>query len=70
MASSNSSNSTTLPTFITLSAFNIHKLTKDNYTTWKAQIVPYLLGLDLFGYIDGIIPKPVAIFLPQPQPLT
>ncbi|KAF5447766.1 hypothetical protein F2P56_033290 [Juglans regia] len=60
MASSNSSSSSTLPTFITPPAINMHKLTKDNYTTWKAQIVPYLLGFDLFGYVDGTIPKPSA----------
>jgi hypothetical protein len=47
-----SSNSAALHTFITAPTVNIHKLTKNNYTTWKAQVIPYFLGL------DGNIPKP------------
>jgi hypothetical protein len=29
------------------------KLTRDNYLLWKAQIVPYLCGQYLFGFING-----------------
>ena len=29
------------------------KLNRDNYLLWKAQIIPYLKGLHLFGFIDG-----------------
>jgi hypothetical protein len=53
-----SSSSTALPTFFTPPTVNIHELTKDNFTTWKAQVIPYFIGLDLFGYLDGTIPKP------------
>ena len=50
------------------------KLTRDNYLLWKAQIVPYLKGQHLFGFIDGTQPPPPQ-FLPlsttessQPRP--
>jgi hypothetical protein len=29
------------------------KLTRDNYLLWKAQIVPYLRGQHLFGFLDA-----------------
>jgi hypothetical protein len=29
------------------------KLNRGNYLTWKAQMVPYLRGHQVFGYIDG-----------------
>ena len=39
------------------------KLTRDNYLLWKAQILPYLKGQHLFGFVDGTqIPPPQ--FLP------
>ncbi|KAF5452112.1 hypothetical protein F2P56_027145 [Juglans regia] len=38
--------------FITL------KLTIDNYLLWKAQIVPFLKGHQLYGYVDRTLPKP------------
>ena len=41
------------------------KLTRDNYLLWKAQIVPYLKGQHLFGFINGTQPPP-----PQFLPLT
>lgn len=31
------------------------KLTHDNFLLWKAQIMPYLRGKYLFGYVDGTI---------------
>ena len=38
------------------------KLTKDNYLLWTAQVVPYLRGQRLYGYVDGtILPPPVYI---------
>uniref|UniRef100_A0A2N9IZQ3 Retrotransposon Copia-like N-terminal domain-containing protein n=1 Tax=Fagus sylvatica TaxID=28930 RepID=A0A2N9IZQ3_FAGSY len=36
------------------------KLTRDNYLLWKAQIVPYLRGQHLYGFIDGTKPAPVS----------
>uniref|UniRef100_A0A2N9EUK2 Reverse transcriptase Ty1/copia-type domain-containing protein n=1 Tax=Fagus sylvatica TaxID=28930 RepID=A0A2N9EUK2_FAGSY len=37
------------------------KLTRDNYLLWKAQIVPYLRGQYLFGFIDGSRPSPSPV---------
>uniref|UniRef100_A0A2N9EFQ8 Retrotransposon Copia-like N-terminal domain-containing protein n=1 Tax=Fagus sylvatica TaxID=28930 RepID=A0A2N9EFQ8_FAGSY len=37
------------------------KLNRDNYLLWKAQIVPYLKGQHLFGFIDGSLPSPPSI---------
>ena len=47
---------------------NIHslvtvKLTKDNYLLWKTQIVPYLRGQRLFGFVDGTISSPSPTIL-------
>ena len=39
------------------------KLTRENYLLWKSQIVPYLKGQHLYGYLDGSTPAP-------PQSLT
>ena len=63
MASSSSSNSAintaTSPSPTSLTT--IHhlitiKLTHDNYLLWKAQIVPYLKGQHLCGYLNGTTP--------------
>ena len=35
------------------------KLNCDNYLLWKAQIVPYLRGQHLFGFLDGSRPAPL-----------
>ncbi|KAJ9545242.1 hypothetical protein OSB04_024949 [Centaurea solstitialis] len=34
------------------------KLSNDNYLLWRAQMLPYLYGQKLFGFIDGSIPSP------------
>ncbi|KAF5460472.1 hypothetical protein F2P56_020336 [Juglans regia] len=35
------------------------KLTINNYLLWKAQIVPFLKGHQLFGFVDGtVLPPP------------
>jgi hypothetical protein len=34
------------------------KLNRDNYLLWKAQIVSYLRGQHLYGFIDGTKPAP------------
>jgi hypothetical protein len=34
------------------------KLNRDNYLLWKAQIVPYLQGQHLYGFIDETKPAP------------
>ncbi|KAJ0093923.1 hypothetical protein Patl1_25280 [Pistacia atlantica] len=55
-SSSSAATSSILPTqlhhFITI------KLTKDNYLPWRVQLIPYLRGQNLFGYLDGSIPCP------------
>uniref|UniRef100_A0A2N9HGH7 CCHC-type domain-containing protein n=1 Tax=Fagus sylvatica TaxID=28930 RepID=A0A2N9HGH7_FAGSY len=70
MASSSSTNtehaSPTSTPIIPHSLTQVHhlitiKLTQDNYLLWKAQIVPYLKGQHLFGFLDGtrLAPLPV-----------
>ena len=62
-SSSTSSTLNTMPTPSPTSLTPIHhlitiKLTRKNYLLWKAQIVPYLKGQPLYGYLDGSIPTP------------
>ena len=45
------------------------KLTKDNYLLWKTQIVPYLRGQRLFGFVDGTISCPSRT-IPDPATTT
>ncbi|KAA8517960.1 hypothetical protein F0562_015434 [Nyssa sinensis] len=45
------------------------KLTKDNYLLWKTQVVPYLRGQRLFGFVDGSNPPP-PITIPNPETAT
>jgi len=57
-----------------ITPINIHslvtiKLTKDNYLFWKTQIVPYLRGQRLFGFVDGIISSPSPT-IPNPEATT
>jgi hypothetical protein len=73
MSSSSSSSSSSIlaaPSTITSSHFLSPiqhlitiKLNRDNYLLWKAQIIPYLKGQHLFGFIDGTQPTPPK-FLP------
>jgi hypothetical protein len=52
------------------------KLNRDNYLLWKAQIIPYLRGQHLFGFLDSSRPAPLqtlivtaaGISTPQPNP--
>ena len=64
---------TNLPHLVTV------KLTRDNYLLWKAQIVPYLKGQKVFGYVDGSISIPPqaipassdgSVTIPNPDFLT
>ncbi|KAA8519343.1 hypothetical protein F0562_013599 [Nyssa sinensis] len=45
------------------------KLTKDNYLLWKTQVVPYLRGQRIFGFVDGSNPPP-PITIPNPETAT
>ena len=52
---------TTTPSIVVLS--NTHqvvslKLTTTNYLYWRILIKPYLLGQDVFHFVDGSIPCP------------
>ena len=52
------------------------KLNRENYLLWKAQIVPYLRGQHLFGFLDGsqlappqiLIVTTAEITTPRPNP--
>ncbi|XP_031273192.1 uncharacterized protein LOC116131351 [Pistacia vera] len=62
-ASANSSSTSdntpnTLCTFNPSSSITITKLTRTNFPTWKATILPYLKGQKVFGYVDGTIKMP------------
>jgi hypothetical protein len=48
----------TLPTIAPMPNFSYVKLGRDNYLTWKQQLLPYLQGHDVYGYIDGSVPPP------------
>uniref|UniRef100_A0A2N9HPM9 Retrotransposon Copia-like N-terminal domain-containing protein n=1 Tax=Fagus sylvatica TaxID=28930 RepID=A0A2N9HPM9_FAGSY len=46
------------------------KLNCDNYLLWKAQIVPYLRGQHLYGFIDGTKPAPPPFLAVQASSTT
>ena len=39
------------------------KLNRDNYLLWKAQIIPYLRGQHLFGFLDSSRPAPLQTLI-------
>ncbi|KAF5460707.1 hypothetical protein F2P56_020557 [Juglans regia] len=47
-----------LPLFNPTSSLNITKLSRANYPTWKATMLPYLKGQKVFGYLDGSLTPP------------
>ncbi|KAA8528425.1 hypothetical protein F0562_035780 [Nyssa sinensis] len=49
---------TNLPTFNPSSSINLTKLTRLNYPTWKATMLPYLKGQKVYEYIDGTVQQP------------
>jgi hypothetical protein len=34
------------------------KLTRENYTLWRAQVMPPIRGKRLIGILDGTVPQP------------
>lgn len=56
--STSSTMSRTLSSPINLTHHITLKLTRQYYVSWKAQLLPYLYGQKLFGYVDGSIPAP------------
>ncbi|XP_012846718.1 PREDICTED: uncharacterized protein LOC105966675 [Erythranthe guttata] len=60
MSTASATNTSSLPIFNPSSSINVTKLTRTNYPIWKAQILPYLKGQEVFGYVDGTIKAPPA----------
>ena len=59
-------NTTTSPSRTSLTTIHYLitiKLPHDNYLVWKAQIVPYLKGQHLYGYLNGTTPTPSQIII-------
>ena len=48
-------NSSSIPSFINPHNIVTVKLNHDNFLLWKAQIIPYMRGHRVFGFIDGTI---------------
>lgn len=44
------------------------KLTLYNYLLWKAQIVLFLIGHQLYEYVDGFLPMPPSMLKNLPNP--
>ena len=55
---SSSNNPTAHPSAISMPNIVTVKLNNDNFLLWKAQLVSYFKGQELFRYIDGSITKP------------
>ncbi|XP_012850808.1 PREDICTED: uncharacterized protein LOC105970518 [Erythranthe guttata] len=60
MSTASATNTSSLPIFNPSSSINVTKLTRTNYPIWKAQMLPYLKGQEVFGYVDGTIKAPPA----------
>lgn len=61
MASHASSSSTTTgPSLSDPNVAHFFKLTDSNYLLWLSQMKPFLLGHDLFGYVDGSMLAPAT----------
>jgi hypothetical protein len=67
---STSSQNTTTHSLTPIQHLITIKLNQDNYLLWKAQIVPYLKGQNLFGFIDGSLPSPPSILSQTSTDLT
>jgi hypothetical protein len=73
MATSSSSSTTTAPNATPTSFFSappvninhtIHvKLTRDNFLVWQTQLLPFLIGHDLLGCVDGSRQPPHSILV-------
>ena len=55
-ASPNTANN--LPIFNPSFPIHLTKLTRLNYPTWKATMLPYLKGQKVYCYVDGTIQEP------------
>ncbi|GJT72530.1 hypothetical protein Tco_1031816 [Tanacetum coccineum] len=43
------------------------KLTRTNFLLWKAQVIPILRGVQLFGHLDGSMPAPPTTAVTGPS---
>lgn len=43
------------------------KLTRTNFLLWKAQVIPILRGVQLFGHLDGTTPAPPEKVVTEPN---
>ena len=59
--------SNTLPSFINPQNIVTVKLNRDNFLLWKAQIIPYMRGQRVFGFLDGTITPPPPQVIPNPD---
>ncbi|KAA8541288.1 hypothetical protein F0562_025251 [Nyssa sinensis] len=57
-SSSITNSSSSIPTMTPISHIVSIKLTPDNYPLWKAQLLHYFRGQDLYGYLDGTVTLP------------
>ena len=72
--SSSSSSSSSSPTILTssqtptvtpISNIVSLKLTQDNYSLWKTQLLHYFRGQDLYGYLDRTLILPLKLITTQ-----
>ncbi|XP_019172614.1 PREDICTED: uncharacterized protein LOC109168021 [Ipomoea nil] len=57
--------SSTTPTNLTTAHHLVSlKLTTKNYLFWRTQLIPFLRGQGLLGYVTGDTPCPAALILP------
>lgn len=68
-SSAKPSQSPSQTSIITAATHNINiKLTIENFLLWQAQIIPFLKGHQLYGYVDGSIPSPAPTLDGKPNP--
>jgi hypothetical protein len=72
-----SSSSSSIVSLSTAHHFISTKLTYKNYLFWRTQVVPFLHGHDLMGFVDGTKPSPAVLLaadadtadaMPRPNP--
>ncbi|KAA8516956.1 hypothetical protein F0562_017226 [Nyssa sinensis] len=68
LSTSIANSSSSIPTITPISNIISIKLTLDNYPLWKAQLLHYFRGQDLYGYLDGTVTlPPQTIDAPHPN---
>ncbi|KAK0607094.1 hypothetical protein LWI29_009189 [Acer saccharum] len=62
------SSSSSTPSLPSPTLSNFLKLTESNYLLWTAQLRLFLIGHNLYHYVDGTAPAPPSCFLPPLMP--